>query len=315
MRRIRVFAGNPAALPGVTRFVPRRYFRSLLAFVVVTAAAAGGCASLDQWQRSAIFSPVQGEQRWHREPLAGTEEFDLPVQDQRVRAWFTPSGRAGAPTVLYLHGARWNLNGSVFRIERWVDMGFDVLAIDYRGFGRSSQIVPSEESVYRDAHAAFEELERRQPDPGRRVLYGHSLGGAVALELAADGLGPRIGAVVVESTFTSIPALVRGMRWGWLPGLDYAITQRFDSISKLARVENPLLVIHGTGDRLVPDSMADELHAAAGSRVKRVVKLDGATHSGASRHPEYADAVRAFMHLAEIATVALDAPQVAHAGH
>jgi len=199
--------------------MPRRH-RAILLGSFLLAATLGGCASLDHWQRHAIFSPVKGEQRWHREPLAGTQEFDLPVGDQHIRAWYTPAARADAPTVLYLHGARWNLNGSVFRIESWVDLGYNVLAIDYRGFGQSTPIVPSEESVYEDARAALAELDRRQPDPARRLLYGHSLGGAVALELAAhDSVGERIAAVVVESTFTSIPALVRSMRWGWRPDL------------------------------------------------------------------------------------------------
>ena len=75
---------------------------------------------------------------------------------------------------------------------------------------------------------------------------------------ARDGVGEGVAAVVVESTFTSIPALVKGLRWGWVPGLDYAITQRFDSLSKVSRVDKPLLILHGTADRLVPESMADE---------------------------------------------------------
>lgn len=284
--------------------MPRRY-RTLLLASIMLVATIGGCASLDHWQRNAIFSPAKGEQRWHRDPLAGTQEFDLPVGDQSIRAWYTATPQAGAPTVLYLHGARWNLNGSVFRIERWAEMGYNVLAVDYRGFGHSTQIAPSEESVYEDARAAFAELERRQPDPTRRVLYGHSLGGAVALDVAArGGAGERVAAVVVESTFTSIPALVRGMRWGWLPGLDSAITQRFDSLAKVAQVDVPLLIIHGTADRLVPPSMADELHAAAGSRLKRLVKLEGASHSGASRHPDYASAVLEFMRSAASSSVA-----------
>jgi fermentation-respiration switch protein FrsA (DUF1100 family) len=167
------------------------------------------------------------------------------------------------------------------------------------------QIVPSEESVYEDARIAFAELDRRQPDPARRLLYGHSLGGAVALDLATrEGMGERIAAVVVESTFTSMPALVKGLRWGWVPGLDFAITQRFDSLSKVARVDKPLLIIHGTADRLVPEAMAEELHAAAGSRVKHLVKLEGASHSGATRHPAYARAVGEFLRTIEAATAA-----------
>lgn len=272
---------------------------SFLLISLALAAGLGGCASLDEWQRQKIFSPMKGEQRWHREPLAGTEQYDLPVGDHTIRAWYTPAARDDAPTALYFHGARWNLNGSVFRIERWVEMGYGVLAVDYRGFGESTEIVPSEESVYEDARAAFAELMRLQPDPAKRLLYGHSLGGAIALDLAArNGPGEGVSAVVVESTFTSMPAVIKGMAWGWIPGIEFAITQRFDSLSKVPQVDEPLLIIHGTSDRLVPPSMADELHDAAGSRAKRVVKLEGAAHSGATRHPGYAEAVLEFMRAA-----------------
>ncbi|MEY2897134.1 MAG: hypothetical protein RL669_1403 [Pseudomonadota bacterium] len=274
--------------------------RRVTALVLATLAATalvGGCATVDEWQRKTIFSPVKGDQRWHREPLAGTEVFDLPVAEgQSIRAWYTPAERADAPTVLYLHGARWNLNGSVFRIERWVEMGYNVLAIDYRGFGASSELVPSEDSARADTRVAFEELMRREPDPTRRVVYGHSLGGALALDLAAGNRPDEgIAAVVVESTFTSIPEVAKGLRWGWVPGLDLAITQRFDSLAKVGRVEEPLLILHGTADGVVPHEMADALYAAAAAQPKRVVKLEGASHSGASRHPGYPVAVREFL--------------------
>ena len=274
--------------------------RRVTALVLATLAATalvGGCATVDEWQRKTIFSPVKGDQRWHREPLAGTEVFDLPVAEgQSIRAWYTSAERADAPTVLYLHGARWNLNGSVFRIERWVEMGYNVLAIDYRGFGASSELVPSEDSARTDTRVAFEELMHREPDPARRVVYGHSLGGALALDLAAGNRPDEgIAAVVVESTFTSIPEVAKGLRWGWVPGLDLAITQRFDSLAKVGRVEEPLLILHGTADGVVPHEMADALYAAAAAQPKRVVKLEGASHSGASRHPGYPVAVREFL--------------------
>jgi alpha-beta hydrolase superfamily lysophospholipase len=274
----------------------RRVTTLVLATLAATALV-GGCATVDEWQRKTIFSPVKGDQRWHREPLAGTEVFDLPVAEgQSIRAWYTPAERADAPTVLYLHGARWNLNGSVFRIERWVEMGYNVLAIDYRGFGASSELVPSEDSARTDTRVAFEELMRREPDPTRRVVYGHSLGGALALDLAAGNRPDEgIAAVVVESTFTSIPEVAKGLRWGWVPGLDLAITQRFDSLAKVGRVEEPLLILHGTADGVVPHEMADALYAAAAAQPKRVVKLEGASHSGASRHPGYPVAVREFL--------------------
>lgn len=222
---------------------------------------------------------------------------------------------AQAPTVLYLHGARWNMNGSVFCMSRWVDLGFNVLAVDYRGFGKSTELLPSEDTAYEDARVALEELKRRQPDPARRFIYGHSLGGALAIDLAAGPLRDpinQVGGVIIESTFTSIPAVVRGMKYGWVPGIGLAVTQPFDSATKIGKVETPLLIIHGTADGIVPHAMADELFAAAASKVKKVVKIEGGSHSGASRTggAAYRDAVLGFVRRSS-AVIAADAAMTA----
>ena len=275
---------------------------TLLLGALTIGAGAAGCGSLDEWQRQAIFDPRNGNQRWFSDPLPGTEQFDVKLANgHTLNFWYVPQEDAKrAPTVLYLHGARWNLNGSVFRMSRWVDLGFNVLAVDYRGFGKSTELLPSEETAYEDARVAFEELKRREPDPARRFIYGHSLGGALAIDLAAGPLKKsenEVGGIIIESTFTSIPAVVRGMKYGWVPGIGLVVTQPFDSATKIGKVETPLLIIHGTADGVVPHAMADELFAAAASKVKKVIKIEGGTHSGASRvgGATYRDAVLDFV--------------------
>jgi alpha-beta hydrolase superfamily lysophospholipase len=273
--------------------------------------AAAGCASLDEWQRQAIFNPARDNPRWFSQPISGTEEFDVRLPNgDRVHMWhIAQAGDPDAPTVLYLHGARWNMNGSVFRIARWHELGFHVLAVDYRGFGRSTELLPSEETAAEDARAALDELKRRQPDPARRYVYGHSLGGALAIDLAARALKDdpnALAGVIVESTFTSIPDVIRGMKWGWLPGIGLAVTQPFDSMTKIRQVRVPLLVLHGTADSVVPHTMADQLFEAAGSREKALVKIEGGTHSGSSRigGTAYRDAVLRFVRRASAPTTA-----------
>lgn len=275
---------------------------TLLLSALAIGGGAVGCASLDEWQRQAIFDPRNGNQRWFSEPLPGTEEFDVKLANgHQLHFWYVPQEDAKrAPTVLYLHGARWNLNGSVFRMSRWADLGFNVLAVDYRGFGKSTELLPSEETAYEDARVALEELKRRQPDPSRRFIYGHSLGGALAIDLAAGPLRNaknEVGGIIIESTFTSIPAVLRGMKYGWVPGIGLVVTQPFDSANKIGKVETPLLIIHGTADGVVPHAMADELYEAAASKVKKVIKIEGGTHSGASRvgGAAYRDAVLDFV--------------------
>ena len=270
------------------RFFLRRPLVTL-SIVLGLGGAFAGCSSLDEWQRQAIFNPMRDNPRWFSEPLAGTEEYDVALPNgDRLHMWHIGQGARAesAPTVLYLHGARWNMNGSVFRIARWHELGFNVLAVDYRGFGRSTELLPSEETAREDARAAFDELKRRQPDPAKRFIYGHSLGGALAVDLIARELKHEPDAVaglIIESTFTSIPDVVRGMKWGWVPGIGFAVTQPFDTLGKIRDLRSPLLVLHGTADGVVPHAMADELYAAAGSSYKKLIKIEGGSHSGSSR--------------------------------
>lgn len=257
----------------------------LVGLSLAVAASIAGCASLDTWQRKAIFQHERAgaDANWSGgEPPAGTETFDIVLANgDIVHAWYRESS-AEAPTLLFLHGARRSLYGSAHRIERLAGLGLNVLAIDYRGFGRSSPRLPSEESALDDSRAALAELERRQPDARRRFLYGYSLGGAMAIALAAERDG--IAGVVVESSFTSIPDLVRASRWGWVPFLDAMVTQEFDSRRRIGRVTEPLLLVHGTADGVIPHTMSDELFAAAAAvpaEAKWLLKIDGANHRGA----------------------------------
>ncbi|MEI2416412.1 alpha/beta fold hydrolase [Orrella sp. JC864] len=273
--------------------------RRLWLALFLAALAVVGCAQLDQWQRRAIFAIQTDSRAWWREPSEDTRVYDLVLRNgEKVRAWYLPHPDPDAAAVLYLHGARWNLNGSAFRIERWAEMGYSVLAIDYRGFGESSPALPSEASATEDALAGLRELARLQPDASRRFVYGHSLGGAIAMNVANQARRPAFAGLIVESSFTNVGAMLSTLRWGWLPGLGLLVTQPFDSLAKAARLESPVLFIHGTGDQVVPHEMSDQLHAAA-ARVpapfRRLVKIEGASHSGASRAgPQYEEAVRRF---------------------
>ena len=273
----------------------------LIVIALALLASVVGCATLDTWQRKAIFQHERAAvdaQFVDAAVPSGTEAFDLVhANGDTVQAWYQEASPE-APTVLFLHGARRNLYGSQHRIERLAGLGLNVLAIDYRGFGRSTPLLPSEETALQDARAAFDELLRRQPDPRRRFLYGYSLGGAVAIALAAERDG--VAGVVVESSFTSITELVRSSRWGWLPFLGVVVTQEFDSRARIGQVNEPLLLVHGTADGVIPHTMSDELLAAATGvqpDFKRLVKIEGASHRGAPfvDRPIFDSALREFV--------------------
>jgi hypothetical protein len=252
------------------------------ATAAVAVASAAGCAYLDTKQRELIF---RAERDVHATPAAyglAFEEIWLTVAGEadgareRVHGWWIPGADATAPTLLYLHGARRNISDNLFRIQRLQRMGFAVLAIDYRGFGRSDGELPSEAQAYEDAQAAWRHLRLLEPDARRRFVYGHSLGGAVAIELATRN--DDVAGLIVESTFTSMADMAEKMGYG---GLGLVLTQRFDSLAKVAAVKAPILFVHGTSDRFVPAEMSERLYAAA-PEPKRLLLVENGNHGNAS---------------------------------
>ncbi len=212
----------------------------------------------------------------------------------RLHAYWAPADDKAAPVLLYLHGARWNLTGSVTRIERWRKMGFTVLAIDYRGFGKSTQASPSEQLAYEDAEAAWDYLAKAEP-ARKRYIVGHSLGGAIATELAMRR--PDASGLVLEATFTSIRDMVEHTAWRYVP-VGLILTQEFDTLSKVPRLRLPTLIVHGTRDSVVPYEMGERLYAAAAGP-KRFIRVEGGSHHNLSAvaADQYRAALRDLFHL------------------
>lgn len=242
-----------------------RKFGTLM--IALLAAGTTSCSLPDAVQRKLVFRPVVQDWAGYSPEILNQEEIWIPVgtAGERLHAWWLASPQA-AHTVLYFHGARVNLSGSVYRLRAFRDAGYNVLAIDYRGFGKSAPALPSERSVYEDAEAAWRWLDTRVPDRRRRILYGHSLGGAVAAEVALRG--GNAAALVLESTFTSIGEMApRGL----------VLTQGLDLLGKLEQLELPVLIIHGAQDEVVPPEMARRLYRAARGP-KRLLMVEGAGH-------------------------------------
>ncbi len=268
--------------------------KRLLIALFAAAAVLTGCATLDQRQRVWIFQP--SDRSWSRgtEAAEGMDDvwIRFPSQEtaQPVKLhglWLAHdnfSTQPDAPVLLYLHGARFNVTGSAFRARRMQELGFSVLAIDYRGFGKSSPGLPSETMAYEDARAAWDWLGQHYP--GRpRYIFGHSLGGAIAIELAAQ-VKDEAG-TLVEGSFTSIPDVVSTFKWGWLP-VGPLITQRFDAVKRVPAIGSPLLVVHGGSDRLIQPALGRRLFEAATGR-KAFVLVEGGSHHNTNSvgQPQY----------------------------
>jgi abhydrolase domain-containing protein 17 len=196
-----------------------------------------------------------------------TEILKLPVTDtEQISAIYLPNTQA-TYTLLYIHGNASDLGDVRPLLERLQSLGFNVFAYDYRGYGTSDGR-PSEQNAYQDAEAAYAYLTQRlKIPPNRIIVYGHSLGGGSAAELAARH---SIAGLILESTFTSAFRVV--VPFPLLP------FDKFSTLTKLRKVRCPVLVMHGQADRTIPFHHGQTLYKAA-SEPKLSLWVAGADHN------------------------------------
>ena len=226
-------------------------------------------------------------------------EVTVPVRNetgrlQHLHGWWIPSPRSQSKTVLYLHGNDDNVSRCVSEITPLRDLGHSIFLVDYRGFGESDGRIPSETTVYEDAEAAWRYLvEDRGVAPSELYIYGHSLGGAIAIELARRH--PEAAGLVVESSFTSIVDMAQlDRRFRALPVKRF-LNQRFESDTKIAGVKMPVLILHGDRDDTVPYWMGEKLFKLA-PEPKQFVAIEGGRHDhDAAGEPVIREALRRFI--------------------
>jgi len=219
-----------------------------------------------------IFLPTRGADPVPEGLGVPVEEVFLETSDGvRIHAYWLE--RAGATrAVLFLHGNAGNASHRLPNAALIAQQGASVLLLDYRGYGRSEGS-PSEEGLYRDARAGLAHLVSQRSIPEQRiVVFGRSLGGAVAVELARDR--PLAG-VILESTFPSIAAIARELGG---PLLAAAVGPHLESESRIDRLRAPLLFFHGDRDEVVPQALGRRLFARAPDP-KHFESLAGAGHN------------------------------------
>ena len=197
---------------------------------------------------------------------------------QRIEMWWLPHPDANAPTLLYLHGTFRTLYQNLPKIDSLREAGFAILAVDYRGWGLSTALTPSEPTIMQDARLALAELQRRELRPNHRFIYGHSMGTGVAVDLASSLQAKSdYGGLILESAFTSFSDIAKQVGvLGYLAAL--LNTERFESITKISKVRAPLLMMHGSLDTTVPMVLGKQLFDAA-NEPKQWVTFASGTHS------------------------------------
>jgi uncharacterized protein len=275
------------------------------ALVLLTVLSTSGCAWLDAKQRNIIYRPTPGvpadfaglratdERYFLSVPPSGSASIALSVTSAvsttssstttsstvpQIEMWWLPHADVQAPTLLYFHGTFRNLYQNLRKIDALREAGFAILAVEYRGWGRSTPIIPSEQTIVQDAQVAFDELRRREVRPSYRVIYGHSMGSGVAVDIASRLKAPNDYAVLIlESAMTSLPDVATEASWlGPLARL--VSNERFASIDKIAKIQAPLLMLHGSDDKTIPIKLGERLFNAANAP-KLWLRIEGGGHS------------------------------------
>jgi fermentation-respiration switch protein FrsA (DUF1100 family) len=189
------------------------------------------------------------------------EQLALKTKDGvRIKGWFIPAESrllASSLVLLFCHGNAGNISHRLDKLQIFHKMGFSVLLFDYRGYGQSEG-VPSEAGTYADADAAYQYLMGTQKiHPSQIILYGESLGCAVATEMARRHAA---GALILESPFTSTVEMAKRV-FPWLP-VRWIIRNRYDNLSKMPEIKMPVLIMHSPQDEIVPFDMGRQLFGA-----------------------------------------------------
>ncbi len=215
------------------------------------------------------------------------EEVWLKTEDGiKINGWLVPNINS-RKVILFFHGNGGNIGHRLDKIRFFHALPASVFIIDYRGYGRSEGF-PSEENLYRDAKAAYRYLINvKKFSPQQIVVYGSSLGGAVATELAAK---EKVGALILQSTFTSARDMAVRMNPLYRRPIIW-IRSKFDAIVKIGKVKVPVLIIHSKQDEMIPYQMSLSLFERA-SEPKKLLLLEKGGHNDFFVTPEYLKSLR-----------------------
>jgi pimeloyl-ACP methyl ester carboxylesterase len=279
------------------------FFSGLVGLVVMVYAS--GCGYMWVNQKYFVFMPQREISQPPADLNLAFEDLYLPVPStndgvyERMHCWWIPTDQPTGRYLIYLHGSAYNIGANVNHARRFKDLGFSVLLISYRGYGQSEGDFPTEAQVYADAEAAWHYLVKQKGiKPGNIFIYGHSLGGAVAINLAISH--PDARGLIVEATFTSIIDMGRRNKLYRLLPINLITHQRFDSISRINRLKMPVLILHGTEDKVVPFKMSRQLYEKAPTPKKLKLILGGGHNNSATvGGAEYLETVREFIELVD----------------
>jgi uncharacterized protein len=237
------------------------------------------------FRRAQLFEPERKPViSWKPEdygiPRERAEELWFETDDGEILyGWYCRSANPIA-SALYCHGNTGNLSNTAHVMPYLLDAGINVLLFDYRGFGRSTGS-PSLSGIIDDGVTAARLHEQLRPKNLPAILYGYSLGGAIAAQIIRrhpfDGL-------ILQSTFTNLPDIAR-VTFPRVP-LHLISGRLFDTIEVVRNLTVPVLIIHGRTDEVCPFWMAQQLHDVCGASSKKLILVDGGLHKDLFARPD-----------------------------
>ncbi|MDH4183954.1 MAG: alpha/beta hydrolase [Nitrospinota bacterium] len=232
-----------------------------------------GCSSMSEsMERSMLFHPVRNISLTPQ--MAGMEAKDVFIISggKKIHGWLFGMGEERL-TVIYLHGNAENVSNMLGIVKALEPMEFDLLLVDYRGYGRSEG-EPSVDGIVEDTLAAVDWIVSQQGVPAKRiVLWGRSLGAAAALQTAMKR--PDLGGVIVESGFASLRKIA-AYHMPWIPS--FMVRDKLDSVLAISQLNMPKLIIHGERDQVIPYTQGVDIFQAAPSP-KEFYPVAGAGHN------------------------------------
>lgn len=223
------------------------------------------------------------------DPPPGITERWITTKDKiRLHAWCAEA-RGARPTLVWSHGNGGNIAGRADVLLALAARGLNVVAYDYRGYGKSGGR-PHEAGVYLDAQAAYDSERRRGVPAARLICFGESLGGCVSIDLA---LRRPCAGVAVVSTFTRM----RDVGRHHFGPLAFLVGSQFDTLARIRKLSVPIFIAHGDRDEVVPFALGERLFAAA-NRPKHFFRAAGAQHNDVFASPGLIDAIAEFAHTA-----------------
>ncbi|MDR2339630.1 MAG: alpha/beta fold hydrolase [Deltaproteobacteria bacterium] len=264
---------------------------------------------LKVFKNSLIFFPVKEVGLTPASTGWAFEDLYLKAEDgSRLNCWYLPGPNESKRVVLIFHGNGGNLENMVGRVMTYHKLDFGVMAVDYRGFGRSEG-KPSEENTYQDAITAWDYLvNERGVDPREITIHGFSLGGGVASWLAME---KRIykNPLILDSTFTKLSEVPATMHPLLALPARFILGDAYDTASRLNSISpSVLLVFHGPDDDIVPYKLGQELFAAYHGGPKLFFELQGKHLDYVFNQSVYADAI--YKNISHMAPLVLEVPGV-----